>query len=84
MYNAPREVQESVYDYFATRLTNSELRPSPDAYQAIRLKVAEASQTNPMLAKALAATAGVSEQTDWYRPQSCRGGGNARPNCLRR
>ncbi len=38
--------------------------PSPDAYQALRLKVAEASRTNPLLAKALAAAAGVSDQMD--------------------
>jgi hypothetical protein len=64
MYDAPREVQEAIYDHFATRLENSQLQPSPDAYQSLRQKVAEASKNNPLLAKALAATAGVSEEMD--------------------
>jgi hypothetical protein len=63
-YDAEREVQETIYDYFATSLAEKPLQPTPDTFQNLRLKVAEASKNNPLLAKALAATAGVSEQID--------------------
>ncbi len=64
MYDAPRQVQEAIYDHFATQMATTQLQASPDAYQAIRLKMAEASKTNPLLSKALAAAAGVSDQMD--------------------
>ncbi len=63
-YDAEREVQETIYDYFATSLEEKPLQPTPDTFQNLRLKVAEASKNNLLLAKALAATAGVSEQID--------------------
>ena len=64
MYEAQREVEENIYDYFSQKLEQTALHQSPDAAQAMRLKVAEASKSNPLLAKALAASAGVSEQMD--------------------
>ncbi len=64
MYDPMREIEEAVYDHFAEGLEDKELRPSPDLFQALRLNVAEASKNNLLLAKALAATAGVSEETD--------------------
>jgi hypothetical protein len=63
-YDPQREVEETIYNYFATTLDEKNLQPSTDMYQLLRLKVAEASKTNPLLAKALAASAGVSDQVD--------------------
>jgi hypothetical protein len=64
MYDPPREIEEAIFDYFATRLDDSQLQPTSDVFQLMRLKVAEASKTNPLLARALAASANVSEQMD--------------------
>jgi hypothetical protein len=64
MYDPQRQVQESIYDHFAQLMENQVLRPTPDMFQALRLKVAEASKTNPLLAQALAASANVSAQMD--------------------
>jgi hypothetical protein len=64
MYDPMREIEETIYDHFAQGLEEKELHPSSDLFQSLRLKVAEASKNNPLLAKALAASAGVSEQMD--------------------
>ncbi len=64
MYDARREVEEAVYDHFALGMEQKVLQTSPDAFQSLRLKVAEASKNNPLLAKALAASVGVSEDMD--------------------
>jgi hypothetical protein len=64
MYDPGREVEEAIFDHFAVDMDQKDLQPSPDAFQALRLKVAEASKSNPLLAKALAASAGVSEEMD--------------------
>jgi hypothetical protein len=64
IYDPMREIEEAVFDHFAQDLETKDLQPSSDGFPQIRLKVAEASQTNPLLAKALAASAGVSEQMD--------------------
>ena len=64
MYDPGREVEEAIFDHFAVDMDQKILQPSPDAFQAIRLKVAEASKNNPLLAKALAASAGVSDEMD--------------------
>ncbi len=63
-YDPMREIEEAIYDHFAQGLEEKELHLSPDLFQALRLKVAEASRNNPLLAKALAASAGMSEQMD--------------------
>jgi hypothetical protein len=64
MYDPGREVEEAIFDHFALDMDQKVLQPSPDAFQSLRLKVAEASKNNPLLAKALAASAGVSEEMD--------------------
>jgi hypothetical protein len=61
MYSPRREAEEAIYDHFAAQLVTETLRPSPDLYQGLRQKLAEASQENPLLAKALAAAFEVSE-----------------------
>jgi hypothetical protein len=63
-YDAQRQVEESIYDYFAMRMEGNDLQPSADMFQKLRLAVAEAAKNNPLLAKALAASAGISENTD--------------------
>ncbi|HVX13473.1 MAG TPA: hypothetical protein VHC22_19975 [Pirellulales bacterium] len=64
MYDPRREVEEGVFDHFAWLLANRTLVPSPDWSQALRLKLAEASRTNKLLAEALAKAARVNAETD--------------------
>lgn len=64
MYDPGREVEEAIYDHFASRLINAELEPSPDAAQALREKLAGLSKYNPWLAQALAEANNVSDKLD--------------------
>jgi len=64
MYDPRREIEEAIFDHFAHRSHAVPLVESPDMLQALRTKMAEASKNNPLLAKALAATANVSENLD--------------------
>lgn len=64
MYDPRRQVEEAIYDHFAVGLEQRNLSVSPDAYQSLRLKLAEASKTNPLLAQAIAQVAGVSAEQD--------------------
>ena len=64
MYDPRREVEEAIYDYFAAGLETKSLSVSPDLYQSLRLKLAEASKTNALLAQALAGAAGVNHDVD--------------------
>ncbi len=64
MYDPRREVEEAVFDYFAWLMANRRLVPAPDLFQSLRLKVAEASRGNPLLAEALAKAARVNANTD--------------------
>jgi hypothetical protein len=64
LYEPRREVEEAIYDYFAQSLEKKDLRPSPDLFQSLRQKMAEASKSNVILAQALSATAGVSPDVD--------------------
>jgi hypothetical protein len=64
MYDPPREIEEAVFDHFAQSLLAREVTPAPDAFQMLRLKVAEAAKGNPLLAKAVASAAGVLEEMD--------------------
>jgi hypothetical protein len=64
MYHPGREIQEAVYDYFAHAMLHKVLKPSPDAFQALRQKLAELSSSNPLLALALAKASDVSEKLD--------------------
>jgi hypothetical protein len=63
-YDPRREVEEAIFDYFATRLVTQRLNVSPDLYQTLRLKVASATKQNPLLAQAFAQAAGVSPEMD--------------------
>jgi hypothetical protein len=64
MYSADREVKEHIYDYFARSMIEKPVKPSPDAAQALRQKVAELARFNPWLARALAKANNVSEHMD--------------------
>jgi hypothetical protein len=64
LYEPRREVEEAIYDYFAQSLEKKDLRPSPDLFQSLRQKMAEASKGNVLLAQAISATAGVSPDVD--------------------
>lgn len=64
MYDPRREVEEAIFDHFAHLLATQTLVPSPDLFQSLRLKVAEASKSNPLLAEALAKAAKVNVETD--------------------
>ena len=64
MYEPGREIREAIYDHFARSMIEKELRPSPDAYQALREKVASLSKYNPWLARLLASANQVSEEMD--------------------
>ncbi|HVA46970.1 MAG TPA: hypothetical protein VNH11_11435 [Pirellulales bacterium] len=64
MYDPRREVEEGVFDHFAWLLANRTLVPSPDWFQSLRLKLAEAASGNSVLAEALAKAARVNAQTD--------------------
>ncbi len=64
MYDPRREVEQVVYDYFASSLETRTLTPSSDLYQSLRLKVAQMSSANSLLSKALAQAAGVGSETD--------------------
>jgi hypothetical protein len=64
MYDPRREVEEAVFDHFAWLMANRRLVPSPDLFQSLRLKLAEASRGSELLAEALAKAARVNAQTD--------------------
>ena len=64
MYDPAREVQEAVYDHFAQQMMQGTMHPSPDALQALREKLAQVSESNIWLRRALARASGVSEQMD--------------------
>ncbi len=64
MYDPQREVEEAIYDYFADGLKTKHLVPTPDLQQTLRLKMAEASKSNPLLAAAMAKAANVSQDLD--------------------
>ena len=65
MYDPGREIQQQIYDYFATRLNDSSLRPQQTLYQSLRTDVADLANDRPLLADALAAAAGVDPTTDF-------------------
>ena len=64
MYDPQREIEEAVFDHFAQSLMSQQVTPAADAFQLLRLKVAEAAKENPLLAKAVASAAGVAEDMD--------------------
>jgi hypothetical protein len=64
MYDSQREVEEAIYDYFAESLKTKTLNGTQDLLQSMRQKLAEASKTNPLLAKAIADAANVDKDLD--------------------
>lgn len=64
MYDPRREVEEAIFDRFAQLLATQTLAPSPNLFQALRLKMAEAAKENSLLAQALAKAAQVNAETD--------------------
>jgi hypothetical protein len=64
MYDPAREVQQAIYDHFARRMIQRPIAPSPDAWQTLRQKLAEASRHSPWLARALARAGNVNERMD--------------------
>lgn len=64
MYDPKREVEEAVFDYFASAMREKRLQPSNNLFQSLRLKLAEAAKHNDLLAKAMASAAGVNADTD--------------------
>ncbi len=63
-YDPRREVEEAIYDYFAQQLAAKKLHTSPDLYQSLKLKMAEAARHNSLLAAAMTAAQGVSHNLD--------------------
>jgi hypothetical protein len=64
MYDPGREIEEAVFDHFAQSLVAREVTPSQSTFQMLRLKLAEATKDNPLLAKAVASAAGVADDMD--------------------
>ena len=64
MYDPAREVQETIYDYFATCMAQKTLTPSPDARDLLIQKAAALSKDLPWLARALAHANDVGEDMD--------------------
>jgi hypothetical protein len=64
MYDPRREVEEAIYNHFAEKMVTTDIHPTADAFQALRLTVAEASKSNPLLATALASAANVNADMD--------------------
>ena len=64
MYDPRRAVEEAIFNHFAEQMITANIRPTADAFQSLRLKVAEASKTNPLLAQALASAADISTEMD--------------------
>jgi hypothetical protein len=63
-YDPRREVEEAIYDHFAGQLVARKLHTSPDLYQSLRQKMAEAARHDPLLAQAIAKAANVNVNTD--------------------
>ncbi len=63
-YDPRREVEEAIYDHFAQQLVARKLHTSPDLYQTLRQKMAEAARHDPLLAQAIAKAANVNAGTD--------------------
>jgi hypothetical protein len=64
MYDPGREVQETIYDYFAECMMRKSLSPSPTLLQATRESLAVIARDIPWLAKALAEANDVSQEMD--------------------
>jgi hypothetical protein len=59
MYSPRRQIEQGIYDHFATQMQETQLTPSLNWYQALRLNVAKATRGNRLLTRVLADAAGV-------------------------
>ncbi len=64
MYEPTREVEEMVFDAFSDGLEYKTFTPSPDLYQSLRVKMAEAAEQNPLLAEALRKQENIGREMD--------------------
>jgi hypothetical protein len=64
MHSPGREIEQAVFDHFAASLRERKLTGSWDEFHALRIKLAEAARSNPLLAKALAKAANVNQEMD--------------------
>lgn len=67
MFDPRREIEQRIYDHFAQQLAVAPIEPKSTLYQSLRQQLAEASKSNPFLAKAIADAAGVDRETDLSR-----------------
>src|SRR5208283_2408100 len=63
-YDPAVEVEQAIYDHFAECMRKYDLADQRDAYQNARLTLAEASKTNPALARMLAQLNNVNPAMD--------------------
>jgi hypothetical protein len=64
MYEPRRQIEEAVYDYFASGLVDKKLDPAPELFDSLRFKVAAAARHSPLLAQALASASGINADAD--------------------
>ncbi|HWC90312.1 MAG TPA: hypothetical protein VG433_11665 [Pirellulales bacterium] len=64
MYEPRRQIEEAVYDDFATGLVDKKLAPAPELFDSLRYKMAQAAHHSPLLAQALASAAGINADAD--------------------
>jgi len=64
LYEPTREVEEMVFDHFSYGLEHKIFTPSPDLYQSLRVKLAEAAEQNPTLAEALRKQENIGREMD--------------------
>jgi hypothetical protein len=64
MYDPSRDIEQQIYNHFATRLQDKTLTPRQNLFQFLRQELADASEARPLLAQALATAAGVHPETD--------------------
>ncbi len=72
MYEPAREIEEAVFDRFATQLVDRPLDPAPELFDSLMVKVAAAASQNTLLAGALARAAGVGNDVDLVGARAVR------------
>jgi len=64
MYDPRREVEEAVFDHFALGMREKSLNAAAELFNDLRVKMAEAAKSNPLLSQALAQANNVSADLD--------------------
>ncbi|MBL8828985.1 MAG: hypothetical protein JNM18_18535 [Planctomycetaceae bacterium] len=64
MYDPRRDVEEQIFDHFAFGMRDKTLGMKAEGYNDLRIKLAEASRGNPLLAQALSQVVDVSATQD--------------------